>query len=247
MSSTERTRKTPRYLEVFKLIRADIDTGKVKVGDLLPSEASLCARFDVSRFTVREALRRLQADGMVSRTQGAGSRVLRTTPSGVYVQNYRSVSELSQYAAETTLDLLKSEDTILDADMAVRLGRTEGEEWALLTGLRRTSEGTALALVESYVPARFKDIAAELAQGEGAIHIGLAEAAGTAISHAEQETQALPAPYHVADALDLPEHTPVLRILRHYISGEGLLIASFNWHRGGDSYIHRTRITLEAE
>lgn len=247
MSRATRSARTPRYLEIFELIRAEIRAGTFEVGALLPSEARLCARFDVSRYTVREALRRLQTEGMVSPTQGAGSRVLRATPSGVFIQNYRSVSELTQFASETDLELLKAEETILNADVAARLGQTEGAVWGLLTSLRRTSDGAPLALVESYVPQAFKDEAAALARTGGPIHAGLAQAAGTAVERVDQETQALPAPVHVADALGLPEHAPVLRILRHYASASDLLIASFNWHHGGDSYIHRTRIMLERD
>lgn len=245
MADPERVAKTPRYVEIFKTLRADIGGGAFAVGTLLPSEAQLCERFKVSRFTVREALRRLQADGIVSRTQGAGSRVLRATPSGVFVQNYRSVSELTQYAAETNLEVLKVEDTILDVDIADRIGQTAGDVWVLMCGLRRTPEGAPLAMVDSYVPLRFKDIAPGLASGEGPIYAGLADAAGEAIDRVDQETQALPAPYNVADALGLAEGAPVLRILRRYSSTSGLLIASFNWHHGGDRYIHRTRIMLE--
>lgn len=245
MSDLARPGKTPRYLEIFERIRADIGSGKFEVGALLPSEARLCAEFDVSRFTVREALRRLQDDGMVSRTQGAGSRVLRRAPSGAFVQSYRSVSELAQFAVETDLELLKVEETILDENIARRLGQQAGETWVVLTGLRRTLEGSPLALLESYVPHQHKQAAADLARGGGPISAGLARATGAAIERVDQETQALPAPPHVAKALGLAEGAPVLRILRHYASASGLLIASFNWHHGGDSYIHRTRIMLE--
>ena len=92
----EQSTKTPRYAEILKALQNEIALGEHAVGTLLPSEASLCKRFGVSRFTVREALRRLQEDGLVSRVQGAGSRVLRDTPSGVFVQNYRSMSDLTQ-------------------------------------------------------------------------------------------------------------------------------------------------------
>lgn len=247
MSDMQRRARTPRYLEILNTLRADIGAGTYAVGALLPSEASLCARFDVSRFTVREALRRLEAEGVVSRTQGAGSRVLRATPSGVFVQNYRSVSDLTQYAAETELELLKVEDTILDDNTAVRLGQDAGETWLLLHSLRRSAEGTPLAVVESYVPQRFRDIAPGLAQAKGPIYAGLAKAAGARIERVIQETQALPAPRHVAEALGVIEQSPVLRILRRYSTATDLLIASFNWHHGGDRYIHRTRIGLERE
>ncbi|MFT4794239.1 MAG: DNA-binding GntR family transcriptional regulator [Paracoccaceae bacterium] len=236
--------RTLRYVEVLDTLRADIAAGVFAVGAALPTEAALCRRFSVSRFTVREALRRLQADGMVSRVQGAGSCVLRDRPAGVFVQNYRSVSELSQYAAETRLDLLGITDTILSADLAARIGGKAGDEWVVLCALRRAAEGTPLALVESFVPRRFAALARTLVAGPGPIYDGLAASIGETVSDAVQETQALPAPHHVAEALNIDAGAPSLRLLRRYASASGTLIASFNWHLGGDRYIHRTRIDL---
>ncbi len=236
--------KTPRYAEIFGVLREEIANGAFPIGALLPSEAALCARFGVSRFTVREALRRLQADGMVSRVQGAGSRVLRDTPSGVFVQNYRSMSDLTQFAEETNLEVLGAKNTLLDPDLANRIGGNAGDPWFSIQGLRRMANGEPLAWVESFVPQRFAAIAPDLARGPGPIYAGLAEAAGEPIRDVDQETQALPAPQQVAQVLGLTLGAPTLCILRRYSSASGPLIASFNWHLGGDRYIHRTRIGL---
>ena len=236
--------KTPRYAEILKALQGEIASGEYPVGSLLPSEASLCKRFGVSRFTVREALRRLQTDGMVSRVQGAGSKVLRDTPTGVFVQNYRSMSDLTQYAEETNLDVLGIKDTLLDPDLANRVGGNTGDAWLSIRGVRRMPNGDPLALVESFVPKRFAGIAPDLARGPGPIYAGLAEAAGEPVRDVQQETQALPAPPQVAQALNLLPGAPTLCILRRYSSASGTLIASFNWHLGGDRYIHRTRIGL---
>lgn len=236
--------KTPRYVEIFEALQGEIASGDHAVGDLLPSEASLCKRFGVSRFTVREALRRLQSEGMVSRVQGAGSRVLRDTPSGVFVQNYRSMSDLTQFAEETNLEVIDVKGTLLNPELASRVGGNAGDPWLTIRGVRRMPNGEPLALVESFVPQRFAAIAPELARGPGPIYAGLAEAAGEPVSDVQQETQAMTAPSHVAQVLGLAVGAPTLCILRRYSSASGVLIASFNWHLGGDRYIHRTRIGL---
>ena len=237
--------RTPRYAEILNVLRAEIAEGTPPVGALLPTEAALCARFGVSRFTVREALRRLAADGVVERAQGAGSRVLRHAPAPVFVQSYQSVSDLTQYAAETRFDVLEVRDTILSEELADRIGAAAGERWQMLRGVRRTADGEALAFVESFVPGRFADIAPDLARGAGPIYAGLARAANEAVEEADQETQALSAPAEVAEALGLEKGAPVLRFLRRYRSASGVLIASFNWHHGGDRYVHRTRLGLD--
>lgn len=236
--------RTPRYAEIFEALRSEIASGEHRIGGLLPSEASLCKRFGVSRFTVREALRRLQADGMVSRVQGAGSRVLRDTPSGVFVQNYQSMSDLTQFAEETNLDVLEVKETLLDSELANRVGGNAGDPWLSIRGVRRMPNGDPLALVESFVPQRFAEIAPDLARGAGPIYAELSNAAGEDIRDVQQETQAMPAPPQVAQALGLQPGAPTLCILRRYSSASGTLIASFNWHLGGDRYIHRTRIGL---
>src|SRR3954466_10884547 len=56
------------YEQVLGLIRQD----KLSVGDRLPGEHALAARFAVSRPVVRQALARLRADGRVTARHGAG-------------------------------------------------------------------------------------------------------------------------------------------------------------------------------
>ena len=86
-----------------------MQAGKYPVDMRLPTESELCDEFNASRFTVREALRRLVEQGMVQRRQGAGSIVVSTTPQARYVHSLSSLSDLFQFALDTHYEMLSIE------------------------------------------------------------------------------------------------------------------------------------------
>src|SRR6201999_2673036 len=58
--------KEPLYLKLVQAIKQDIKSGRAPIGALLPSEIELGRQHDVSRHTVREALRQLRVEGLVA-------------------------------------------------------------------------------------------------------------------------------------------------------------------------------------
>lgn len=64
------------YQDVVSQICEMILTGSIRKGDLLPSEAKLCAQFQVSRTTVREALKILAKRKIIETIRGKGSIVI---------------------------------------------------------------------------------------------------------------------------------------------------------------------------
>lgn len=74
--STFATRSEPKPKLSARLIlelRSEIESGRIRGGDKLPTEAQLTSRYGVSRTVVREALAALAADGLVEARQGAGN------------------------------------------------------------------------------------------------------------------------------------------------------------------------------
>jgi len=71
--------RTPEGLadRVYRELLAQIIDGNLREGDRLSTEQALAEQFNTSRPTVREALSRLRADGIVTSRQGAGTFVVR--------------------------------------------------------------------------------------------------------------------------------------------------------------------------
>ncbi|MBS4100689.1 FadR/GntR family transcriptional regulator [Tsukamurella paurometabola] len=66
--------RTRTYQLVISAIEDQILAGSLRVGDALPPERDLAARLEVSRPAVREALRVLEAQGVVTSGTGSGPR-----------------------------------------------------------------------------------------------------------------------------------------------------------------------------
>lgn len=72
----------PEYRKLYELLRKQITGGVYKPGDVLPSENNLCARFGITRPTVRHALDALLHDGMIRKHKGKGS-IVYGPPNGI--------------------------------------------------------------------------------------------------------------------------------------------------------------------
>ena len=79
------------YLKIAAALRDRIREGALRPGDKLPSEAGISAEFGVARGTAREALKKLEDDGMVDALPAVG-RVVRSTEQADKTPRYRRIA-----------------------------------------------------------------------------------------------------------------------------------------------------------
>ncbi len=65
----------PFYLQLIELLKFQIQDGTWQPGDQIPSEQELCSAYEVSRTVVRQALRDLEVDNIITRRKGKGTFV----------------------------------------------------------------------------------------------------------------------------------------------------------------------------
>lgn len=224
----------PRYLQVRDQVVAMIRSGKVAVGDMLPTELELCERFDISRHTAREALRRVEAMGLVERRRGSGTRVKAKFSPIVYNHFVDSLEGLLQYGKATRLVIKQSRLVSVPEELAEDLGVAAGTEVPHLTAIRyqRVQESPlALCYVELWVPA------ATNAQVRQLLDLECSERAlyelldFMNLSRVSQTLSADAMDRKMAKVLDAKATSPALVIIRRYFDlTEKLILLTISTH-----------------
>ena len=158
ISAFSKTIRLPRYKEVTDFLANEIADGTHPVGQRLPTELELCKKFATSRFTIREALRRLIDCGMIVRRQGSGSRVISKIPTTLFVQNLNSIEELLQYSKDTQLEVRKSEIIRTNEEFAETLECSINEEWLKIETVRFAQKQSPICWTNIFVRPEHSDL-----------------------------------------------------------------------------------------
>lgn len=208
---------TPRYLVLAETLRAQIMAGDPPVGELLPTEHALCDRFEVSRHTVREALRLLAEAGLIARRRGAGTVVIASQPRTVYIQRLGGLEDILQYPRDSRMEPVEHDVTTPSAAVAERLGLPPGLKYFRVRTIRRRPLGPPIALSDVYIRA---DIAPDV-QAFVDLQISVADWVfnehGVPLARVDQTVTAEALSAHDAGLLDAPEGGAGLRVMRRFM------------------------------
>lgn len=141
-----------RYSEISDILVSQITSGHYELGQQLPSEQAMSESFNVSRFTIRAALREIEKMGMISRHRRRGTILLSDKPVELIVQEIKGFEELFQYPQDTVLHMTKSSSMEADISLANFLKTTPGTDWTRLEGIRVTQDKTPFCVTDIYVP-----------------------------------------------------------------------------------------------
>lgn len=75
MAEIDHSIPVPVYYQLKLLIRGQIESGELRPGDKVPTEAELCERHQISRTPVRQAMLELTREGVLTRKAGKGTFV----------------------------------------------------------------------------------------------------------------------------------------------------------------------------
>jgi DNA-binding GntR family transcriptional regulator len=227
-------------------LRRRILSGQLKPRDNFPTEAELCREHDVSRFTVREALRRLQSEGLIERRRGSGTVVHPAAArGGALHQPLSNVSEILQYARGTKVQFERLAEGPVPPRYAEQLAGDFSGSWARLSGVRTDLSGDPIAFTEVFVHPSLTWVVDSLDPTRATIFRQLTDGAGLKVAQVTQEIQAVPAGAPIARHLDLAPRAPCLRVMRCYSDDKGFLFELSVSHHPGDRFAYSMHIEVE--
>ncbi|QRR10432.1 GntR family transcriptional regulator [Burkholderia sp. MS455] len=231
----------PLYVQIKDTMRARILDGTYAPHSRMPSEHELCAMFDVSRITVRQALGDLQKEGLLFKLHGKGTFVSKPKA----FQNVTSLQGFAEAMSSMGYEIvnqLRSVRTVkADRHLATKLHVPEGAPVVEIHRVRLLNR-EPVSLEQTWVPeALGKRLAgADLATRD--IFLILENDCGIPLGHADVSIDAILADDEIVDALRVEESSPVLRIERLTHDASGAPIDYEYLYFRGDAFQYRLRI-----
>lgn len=204
----------PKYHQVYLVLREQLAEGRF-AGSALPGELQLAEDFGVARVTVRKAMERLVAEGLVARAPGRGTvPVARAAagPSAGRVPLNGLLENIVSMGLRTRVEVLSCEVLPAPEVVARQLRLAAGDPVQKAVRVRSTREGP-LSHITTHVPAA-------LARGFGRKELArrpillLLEAQGVRIGRAQQSLSARLADADVAPHLGLAVGSALLAVSR---------------------------------
>ncbi len=144
--------KIPYYYQVYNFLLNKIKDGKINEGYRLPNEILLCSMFNVSRTTIREALRELELNGYIERGRGQGTFILDNPVKSEALQKVSSiVDELKEKGIDTTTKILEQKRIDAGKELQIILG-IDGSIKTLYINRLMISAGEPLYITRAYFP-----------------------------------------------------------------------------------------------
>src|SRR5690606_36954737 len=155
---------------VADALRDEIIRGVYPIGSQLPTEEDMAARFDVSRATVREALRKLREERLVFSRQGSGTTVARLAAAHEDVRELASINDLLQFARSTRFHIETMRIVSCDRELSRKLRCEEGHNWLAVCGYRyELEDNLAVCWSEIYIDAAYASVGRLLERNRGNI------------------------------------------------------------------------------
>lgn len=211
MTAVDRSSPVPLWAQIIEDLRARMAGGAFD--ERFPTDEELTATYGVSRQTVREAVRRLQAEGLLERRRGRGTTLTRPVLEQPLRALYSMALTVSGHGLTEHNQIRAAERQTAPDDVAGELGLRAGDAVVFLERLRFAGEDP-LSLERSWLPWSVAAGLLEVDLQHGPLYEALYEACGVRVTGgSERIAPVVPSPGD-RRLLGMPARTAAFRIER---------------------------------
>ncbi|HZH62362.1 MAG TPA: GntR family transcriptional regulator [Metabacillus sp.] len=219
-----------RYLVVIDQIKEKIRNGELEPGERLPSETDFAKQLHVSRTTLREALRILEEENIITRKHGIGTFVNKKPVFSGGIEELFSLTHLIEREGKKPgTDLLFS-GFVEPQEEEVKELKLKENELVLLVKRLRTANEMPLVYCIDKIPAHLLPGGYQL--NEESLFVFLEEVANVKITYAKAFIETMGYHEEISDILKSEEGSPLLILKQiHYDDSDQPVLYSINFFR----------------
>jgi len=206
----------PRYLQIADAIRHDLRDE----GERISSEHALCARFKVSRPTIRQALDVLVQEGRLYRHAGRGTFATPSAGGDRKLRVIGSVGDMIALGDETWFKFVSRDVVLLPANIAQALRLPPRSSAYCIVGVRNAETGP-FQHVTAYMPLTIGTALSDEDLSKTSLIGAIERLLGVPIKLMEQVVDAALAPRQIAELLQIRARSPLLFFERTYFAASG--------------------------
>ena len=220
MSTVDRSSALPLWAQLEADLRHRLAAGEFE--QRFPTEAVLTAEYEVSRQTVREALRRLSDAGLLTRQRGRGTSVKAAGALEQPLGGFYSLAGTIEKSGAIERSEVLLREFAHEPPAAAHLGLARTASLLHLVRLRYAGD-EPLALDDAWLPQPLGRVLVERSFEHGSLYAFLAEFAGARATGASERITAQKPDKVIRSKLKMPQSAALLVIDRLTYSGERVI------------------------
>lgn len=199
----------PLYYQLKGLIIEEITSGKYEVDSLIPTEREISEQFDISRFTVRQAIGELVKEGWLYRIKSKGTFIAKRKMQLDFQQRVETFEErIKRSGHEPRMKVLNFQTMKATGEVADRLGIQEGDKVIYLFRIGY-ADNNPVATEKTFFPYEKCSFLMDCDFEEISIYEGLAKHDETKVINAVYSLRAVSSDNYDIEYLNLNKGIPI--------------------------------------
>jgi GntR family transcriptional regulator len=197
------------YYQIEENLKSLYKSGRLRPGIMLPSEWELSDIYQVSRLTVRQALKELEGQGLIKRKPGIGTFVSSPTSTNLYPSKLGFSQKIRNMGKEPSSKTIGLQRITGNEEVCEKLNLPAGSEVIELVRIRYADK-EPIMLETAYLSAKMFPKLTETSLGEGSLYDYLTKEYNIVVASVEQTLYPMLLTKEQAKLLESEEKAPAM-------------------------------------